>query len=307
MISIGLPAYKDVFLKEAISSVLSQSFKDFELIIVNDCSPFNIDKIVNEFNDNRIKYFVNEKNLGKESIVDNWNRCLQYAKGDYFVLFSDDDLYQQNFLEEMYGLISANFKFKVAHCRTNIIDEHGKIIGFTPSCPQHESIDEYIFHIVNGYRRQYAFEFIYSTEYLREIGGFYRLKFAWGSDYITAIKMTGFYGILHCNKELASWRLSNHNISSVGNIKGRLHDLELYEEWLKEFCSDNIEVSESRFNKIIKKRSVKFFSDKREHLLSQYCTKISFFKLILSIYSLKKLFQLPIYKVFFNIAKSYNK
>src|SRR5690606_28530398 len=103
--SIGIPAFKARFLKECIDSILSQTFSDFELIIVNDASPENIDDIVKNYSDSRIRYYVNEKNFGAEQVVDNWNKCLSYALGDYFVLMGDDDLMMPNYLYEFSKLI----------------------------------------------------------------------------------------------------------------------------------------------------------------------------------------------------------
>ena len=109
--SIGIPAFKARFLKECIDSILSQTFNDFELIIINDCSPDEILKIVNEYNDSRIKYYENESNTGAENVIDNWNKCLGLAKGDFFILMGDDDKLEPNYLEEFNNLINNLFAF----------------------------------------------------------------------------------------------------------------------------------------------------------------------------------------------------
>ena len=62
--SITIPAYKQKFLAEAIDSCLTQTYKDFELIIVNDHSPENLDAVVSQYDNPRIRYYVNEKNCG---------------------------------------------------------------------------------------------------------------------------------------------------------------------------------------------------------------------------------------------------
>lgn len=61
--SITIPAFKAKFLKECIDSVLSQTYKNFEVIIVNDASPEDLTSIVNQYDDPRIRYFINEKKL----------------------------------------------------------------------------------------------------------------------------------------------------------------------------------------------------------------------------------------------------
>ena len=80
--SVTIPAYKVKYLKEAIDSVLAQTFHDFELIIVNDASPYDIDSVLSQYNDPRIIYKKNESNCGAKNVVDNWNICLSYATGD---------------------------------------------------------------------------------------------------------------------------------------------------------------------------------------------------------------------------------
>ena len=123
MISVGLPAYKTEFLERSIESILNQTYSDFELIIVDDHSPEDVKGIVNQFNDDRIRYFRNEKNLGMPYLTDNWNECLKYANGEYFVLFSDDDIYEPDFLEELMLLATKYPNTELFHCRVAVINE----------------------------------------------------------------------------------------------------------------------------------------------------------------------------------------
>jgi glycosyltransferase involved in cell wall biosynthesis len=62
--SILIPVYKSKYLKECIDSILMQTFNNFELIILNDDSPEDIDNIVSSYQDNRIRYYKNDKNVG---------------------------------------------------------------------------------------------------------------------------------------------------------------------------------------------------------------------------------------------------
>ena len=64
--SIIVPCYKEIFLKECIESILSQTYQDFELILVNDASPYNIKQIVEQFKDDRIRYYERSKALELE-------------------------------------------------------------------------------------------------------------------------------------------------------------------------------------------------------------------------------------------------
>ena len=66
--SFVLPAYKARFFREAIESILNQTYSEFELIIVNDASPEDLDSIVNSYSDERIRYYRNKENIGGRDI-----------------------------------------------------------------------------------------------------------------------------------------------------------------------------------------------------------------------------------------------
>ncbi len=89
--SIAIPAYKSSFLQECIQSVLDQSFADFELIIINDNSPNNLEPIINDFSDSRIKYKKLNPGNGGLNVSHTWNQCLQFAQGEFFMCIGDDD------------------------------------------------------------------------------------------------------------------------------------------------------------------------------------------------------------------------
>ena len=91
-VSVLTPLYNTnpSFLKEMIESILNQTFKDFEFLLLND-SPENkeLKKIVESYNDRRIIYLENEKNLG---ISKSRNKLLELAKGEYIAIFDHDDI-----------------------------------------------------------------------------------------------------------------------------------------------------------------------------------------------------------------------
>lgn len=239
MITVAIPAYKGKYLKSAIESVLNQTFKDFELIIVNDSSPDDIKNIVNSFNDKRIRYYENEYNYGKDSVVKNWNKCLNLANGEYFVLFADDDYYEPNFLYEMYMLAVKYPDVDILHCKVKIIDENGKVVTFSQSCPEYESAINFIWHRIKGYRLQFVSEFMVKTNTIKNIGGFIEFPLAWSSDDATWFSIASIKnGIVFCDKPLLYWRKSNENISSSGDIYKRLNSVLLFDEWLKLFIKN---------------------------------------------------------------------
>ena len=84
-ISILIPAFKIAYLRKCLDSICKQSYNNWEVVVVDDCSPEDIKSIVFGYNDNRIFYYRNEHNYGAVNVVDNWNKCLEYATGDYCI------------------------------------------------------------------------------------------------------------------------------------------------------------------------------------------------------------------------------
>lgn len=276
MISVAIPAYKAKFLNVAISSVLSQTYKDFELIIVNDASPDDIKSIVDKFDDKRIRYYENEINYGKESVVKNWNKCLSFAKGEYFVLFSDDDIYEENFLEEMIRLAEKYPETNIYHCRVRIIDDCGNTISFSPSCPEWESGIEFIWHRLKGFRYHYAPDFMVKTDALKRNDGFVDFPLAWGADDATWFKLSIDRGIGFSKRILCNWRKSNDNISYYGDVKARLKAIIDFNKWLNEFFekySSYFKTQSDMFSEIKSVLPNRIYSNKKQLLFNSYKNK----------------------------------
>lgn len=217
LVSVCIPAYKSRFLGEAINSVLFQTVKDLELIIVNDHSPEDIDGVVNQFNDPRIVYYTNEKNLGGQNPVLNWNKCLSYANGKYFSLLCDDDLYEPDFVANMLQLAEEYPQTNVFRARANFIDSEGKEIDRYPSAPSWESWDDYLWHVINNYRSQTISEWMYRSDAIKKLGGYAPLPLAWYADYLSIYRFAQQGGIASTAHISVHFRLSGDNISSQDN------------------------------------------------------------------------------------------
>lgn len=90
MVSILMPVYKTApYLREAMDSILSQTFADYELIVLNDCSPDNADEILDTYSDSRVVRYKGEKNVGLSNIL---NVGIEMAQGKYIARMDSDDL-----------------------------------------------------------------------------------------------------------------------------------------------------------------------------------------------------------------------
>lgn len=238
LFSITVPAYKSAFLAQCINSVLTQIYTEFELIIVNDNSPEDLDTIVYSFTDARIRYFKNEVGYGAEHVVGNWNKCLEYAKGDFIICMGDDDRLKPNFLSDLYHLIQKYPDLDAYYSRTEIINECSEVVRILDPRPERESVYEMIQWRKEG-RSMFIGDYCYRTSVLRERGGFYDLPFAWGSDAITAYMMAGKKGIANTANAGFQYRVNSRTISSsTSNVEGKMEAICRERQWFEEFYKE---------------------------------------------------------------------
>ena len=109
-VSVLIPTYntKEEWLKEAIESILNQSYQDFEIIILDDGSKTSPEEIINSFNDSRIQFHKNEINLG---IGKTRNRLLELANGEYLAFQDSDDISLPTRLEKQVKFLDENPDF----------------------------------------------------------------------------------------------------------------------------------------------------------------------------------------------------
>jgi glycosyltransferase involved in cell wall biosynthesis len=269
--SIGIPAYKAKYLKECIDSILLQTYNDFELIIVNDASPDNIEEIVFGYSDHRITYYKNRKNIGAENVVDNWNKCLHYAKGEYFLLMGDDDMMEPNYLHEFEKLIVKHSNFDVYHCRSYIINQDSEKVAITSVWAEIENVYDNILHRMKNSRQQFISDFVYRTSQLKNKGGFYKLPLAWGTDDISSFIAMDNKGIAHTNIPLLCYRRSPITISSSGNSEQKLIALKSYENWLDDFLtkSKSIDIIDKIQKANIENYKQTYFQKRKIYTLSK--------------------------------------
>jgi len=128
-VTVCLPTFnKARFLPASIESVLSQEFRDYELLIVNDASPDHTDDVIRGFRDSRIKYVRNPQNMG---LVENWNRCLNLAQGEYAIVFHDDDVMLPGLLRREVEGLESNPEVVLVHTAAQAIDAGGTVLCVT--------------------------------------------------------------------------------------------------------------------------------------------------------------------------------
>lgn len=106
-ISVLIPTYNyGRFLDETIQSVLSQTYTDFELVVVDNCSTDNTIEVVQPYLvDKRVRFYRNETNIG---LVGNWNKCLELAQGEYIKFLCADDKFHPLLLQQFAAVMEQH-------------------------------------------------------------------------------------------------------------------------------------------------------------------------------------------------------
>lgn len=233
-ISIVLPAYKRSYLKESIQSLLAQTYRDFELIVVDDCSPENLVSVVDEFQDPRISYHRSEVNIGGTNLVAAWNLAMKYAHGEWCVLASDDDVYHVQYLERMVALVAKYPHCDLVHSRIATINGSGEVTSVCHGRIEYESATQFIYARVMLGEMLTAQEYMFRIAALKKIGGFVSFARAWFSDEATWFLLSR-NGVACSSMVLFYWRISGENITSrKDDIPEKITAAEAYLHWAKQ-------------------------------------------------------------------------
>lgn len=128
LVSVIMSAYNtEMYLAEAIESVLEQTYRDFELIIINDGSTDKTLEIIQDYQakDDRIK-LISHDNIGLAASL---NKGLEEAKGELIIRFDADDIMLNHRIEEQVNFMNTHPKIGMSSCHCYFIDENGNTIG----------------------------------------------------------------------------------------------------------------------------------------------------------------------------------
>ena len=126
-VTVLMPVYnEEKYLPESIESILSQTFKNFDFLIIDDGSTDNSEKIIRSYNDSRIQILLNGKNIG---IVKTLNKGLKLSKGKYIVRMDADDVSLPERLEKQITYMEENPETGVLGCNIRNVDKNLNFIS----------------------------------------------------------------------------------------------------------------------------------------------------------------------------------
>ena len=274
-----MPAYKATFLKEAIRSISLQTSPDWELVIVDDCSPEPLREIAEQFDDPRIEYVRNETNLGRENLVRQWNHSISFAKGDYIVLAADDDIYRPTFCEEVLRLARKYPQVDLIHSSVEQIDENGNHLWDDSILPEFTSKYEYLHWWLTGRSFTCIGNFAFKRSALLAMGGFMDFPCAFGSDIATPISLSQ-NGVANTQEMLFCFRQSSLHLSADHTrFKEKLEAISRLSEFLRAIRYEEPDNSDDKA----------FYSIVNEGFLHKKCV-YDYFNLVIQYLPVKELF-----------------
>ncbi|HEX8237207.1 MAG TPA: glycosyltransferase family A protein [Abditibacteriaceae bacterium] len=238
--TIIIPAYNGgEYFKECVRSVLAQTFNDFELAVLDDCSTDKSIDWLRRQNDARICIYSSEQRLG---IVGNWARAAGIPKAPFTTILGQDDLLHPNYLQVMNKLIERHPDAGLYHAHFRFIDENG---GFLRACrplPEQESAAEYLTALFTNQRDTYGTGYLWRSQKYDALGGiphFEKLLFA--DDALWFSLMSGSYKAT-APEECFSCRIHLGSTSGSATWQSWMAAMNEYVPFLKNLAARDVEL-----------------------------------------------------------------
>ena len=249
-----MPTYKTRFLREAVESILNQTYKDFLLIISDDCSPEPVYHVIEPYlKDERVQYRRNSRNYGAERLVDHWNLLVSICSSEYLILPGDDDIYEAHFLEKIDQLSQQYPEIDCIRSRSQRIDMNGTCFQTEISIPQIQTQQRFLSGFYNSGIIHCLGNNVFKRSSLIEVGGFPHFPLAWFCDDAAVIQLSN-NSIATMSGIHFSFRRSEISISGNENnqiINQKIKATRLFYQWVKDHPIVGKDLS---FCKIVKDR-----------------------------------------------------
>lgn len=210
-----LPAYKASYFEEALRSIRAQTFRDFRVLVSDDCSPEELRPVFDRVcgDDARFAFRRNAENMGGRSLVAHWNLLVGLCDTEWLIMASDDDTFEPTFLEELDRLQTKYPEVDMLRARVRSIDDAGVTLAEDAHYDEHVDRLGFFYqkHFNNALRciANYAFR----TKTLQAKGGFVEFPLAWYSD-DASVMMMAEHGCANTAQMLFNFRSSGESISS---------------------------------------------------------------------------------------------
>ncbi|HED05945.1 MAG TPA: glycosyltransferase [Ignavibacteria bacterium] len=251
LVTIAIPTYNRAngFLKQALGSAVNQTYQNLEIIVSDNCSIDNTEKVVNEFSDSRICYFRHDVNIG---VNNNFNYCVEQARGDYFLLLHDDDLIDNDLIEVCIKAASNATDIGIIRTGTRVIDDQGKVSSDSQNRVAGLSTEDFFSGWFAFKTSFYLPSTLFNTKKLKKIGGF-QSKYNLFQDVAAEVQLAAKFGRVDIKDIKASFRKHSGELTFAAKVKDWCEDSLCL---LDLMCS----LVQDKDKKMVRNEGMKFFS-----------------------------------------------
>lgn len=221
-ISIVTASYNyEKYIKETIHSILNQTYKDWEMIIVDDCSTDNSVDIIKSYNDDRIKLFVNEKNLGLKETL---KRGIKEASSEWIAFLESDDVLAPDYLEKKVEIIKKYPDINLIFNDCEFFGDDERVKAFehalkkTRDLLKNQSYPKNMFY--DFYQSNKIFTFSSVTAKRRDLQ---KVNFNQKLDYLIDwhlwVQLASLGKFYYMPEKLTKWRLHNNSYINSSTYK----------------------------------------------------------------------------------------
>lgn len=219
-VTSGMP-----YLKEAVQSILSQTHKNFEFIIVDDASTDSSWQYLKSLKDKRIKLIKNKRNLGLAASL---NKALKVAKGEFIARMDADDISLPQRLEKQIEFLKKNPTISLCGTWADLIDDKGNKIGEK----RHPTDPKRVKEAINWYTAVIHPTYMGTPDFFRQLKG-YRDDFDFAEDYDLLSRAKNRFKIANIDQKLLLWRLQGTRRSRASMQKIDKAELKIKLESIK--------------------------------------------------------------------------
>lgn len=239
LITIALPTLNraDNYLRQALESARTQTYQNLDIIVADNCSVDDTETLVAGIGDPRIRYFKHHTNIGANN---NFNFCLREAQGEYFILLSDDDLIDKDFVEVCVNARNSKTDFGIMITGNRLIDANNQLIRETPNMVEGFSTDGFFRGWFTGKIALYLCSTLFHTQRLREVGGF-RSKHNLYDDVMAQVQLAAKYGRVDIQDIKASARVHESKMAFAAEINEWCEDALILLDLMCELAPENRE------------------------------------------------------------------
>ena len=204
---ILIPTYKRKdFLDKSLHSVLDQTYRELEIIVIDNGSSDEIGKLITRLNDPRIRYIQNEKDIG---LISSIRKGMQLFSDRvvWCTILPDDDLLDRDFIGSMADFVSCRREIDVVHGHRILINAEGHVLSEASRPPEHESAAAYLFNRARFVRQTFLAGVFFSRSAYERVGGYPQFTTGMASDDALIFALSVQYGLYFNGKAVSSIRM----------------------------------------------------------------------------------------------------